>query len=92
MLFSYAQKGIQVSFMWIPSHRGITGNEIVDKIARDGTNMLDVSSIVKVPLTDCYQYIDNQVNSLWVEFWKQDQEQKGKWYRNVQVNLPIAPW
>ncbi|CAK1604114.1 unnamed protein product [Parnassius mnemosyne] len=92
LLFSYAKKGIQVSFMWIPSHRGITGNEIVDKIARDGTNMLDVSSIVKVPLTDCYQSIDNQVNSLWVEFWKQDQEQKGKWYGTVQEKLPVAPW
>ncbi|CAF4941389.1 unnamed protein product [Pieris macdunnoughi] len=75
----------EVSFMWIPSHRGITGNEIVDKIARDGINMLDVSSIVKVPLTDCYQSIDNQVNSLWgVEFWKQDQEQKG--YKHLLVD------
>jgi ribonuclease HI len=39
-------KGIDISFCWVPSHRGIQGNEIADRKAKEGANKWDDSVLV----------------------------------------------
>lgn len=91
LLCKYSQKGITVSFMWVPSHKGITGNEIADRTANEGINPLDVSSLY-IPFTDCYPSLKADIKRLWHSFWKKDQEVKGKWFGNIQDDLPAKPW
>ncbi|KAH9636876.1 hypothetical protein HF086_010657 [Spodoptera exigua] len=79
--------GSKVSFMWIPSHKGITGNEIADRAAFDGINCINVSNIVKVPFTDCYALIRENIKHVWKDFWKKDQEKKKKVVRYYSIGL-----
>lgn len=92
LLYSIKNKGLEVFFMWIPSHRGIKGNEIADKAAYEGINNLDVSCSVKIPFTDCYQNINMDLRNIWKNFWLKDLEEKGKWYGSIQTTLPTKPW
>lgn len=92
LLYQYFLKGIEVSFMWVPSHKGITGNEIADKAANEGSNPLDVSQVMNVPMTDFTHSINDEIKLLWIEVWKADQQTKGKWYGSIQEILPVRPW
>lgn len=84
--------GTEIAFMWIPSHRGISGNEVADKTASEGINALDLKYVVNVPLTDYYGLIRSEILQMWKDTWKKDQEEKGKWYGAVQQDLPTKPW
>lgn len=92
ILLHYKNKGFIIKLMWIPAHIGITGNEIVDKTAYEGLNSIDVRPIIKIPATDTNEYINKTVNQLWTDFWKKDQETKGRWYASIQMELPLRPW
>lgn len=91
-LIKYSSDDIKVSFMWVPSHIGITGNEVADRTACEGINAIDVSLVMQIPFTDCFQSIRNDIMHLWREFWKTDQVTKGKWYGEIQLDLPSKPW
>lgn len=92
LLFKYHLKGKVISFMWVPSHRGITGNEMADKAAFEGINALDVSNVMFVPMTDYLYNVNLGINMLWKQMWKKDQETKGRWYGSIQETLPVRPW
>lgn len=56
-----------ISFVWIPSHVGIRGNEEADKAAKDALQ-LQVSNL-KVPFTDFKSEIRKHVKEVWQEQW-----------------------
>jgi len=58
-------KGISLIFSWVPSHVGITGNELVDKAAKTATNYLNTG----LPYPDLKIYIKDLVHSKWQNSW-----------------------
>ena len=40
-----AENGVDLTFLWIPGHRGIVGNEIADESAKRALNLHDVTQI-----------------------------------------------
>ena len=49
-------KGTYVTFLWIPSHCGIYGNDWADRIAKEGANKSFISEKIHTPITaqECY--------------------------------------
>ena len=48
MVIQLARKGISVVFIWVPAHCGITGNELADKAATQGSQL---GLITQTPIT-----------------------------------------
>lgn len=83
--------GKNVEFVWVPSHSGIAGNEVVDHVTRRDHDV-DLTESFKVPFTDYYHQFKSSSKRMWKEYWDATTETKGKWYAELQRNLPTAPW
>ncbi|CAF4911295.1 unnamed protein product [Pieris macdunnoughi] len=82
-----------VEFVWVPSHSGITGNEVVDEATRRDHDD-DLTDSFKVPFTDYYMQIKIHLKRRWKEYWNYNTEilNKGQWYSEIQRDLPMIPW
>lgn len=80
-----------VEFLWVPSHSGISGNEIVDRAANLEADV-DLSSVFKVPFSDYFVIIKKHLKDLWQEYFDIKSIEKGKWYYEIQKNIPTNPW
>ncbi|KAL0849653.1 hypothetical protein ABMA28_013907 [Loxostege sticticalis] len=90
-LFDCKNKGINVILAWIPSHRGIPGNESADSCARcaASTGSLehyklfshDVSSLARVHLYKS-----------WNTHWENSKRVAGRYYADIQQFIPPRPW
>lgn len=91
MIQKLFDKFINVELLWVPSHSGIHGNEVADAAARSDHDE-DRSELLKVPFTDYYSLFKELNRQLWKEYWDITLEMKGRWYAEIQNELPIKPW
>ncbi|ELU15698.1 hypothetical protein CAPTEDRAFT_201116 [Capitella teleta] len=68
------RKGKLVVFIWCPSHVGILGNEVADRLAKQAL----VMPVTKLPLphTDYKSPIRSYVKSLWQNEWDEETDNK----------------
>ena len=62
------QNSTLLTFCWIPSHCGITGNEHADKYAKLATNV-QRECILPISASDMKPHIKNQIFSFWSQEW-----------------------
>ncbi|XP_059051343.1 uncharacterized protein LOC131846132 [Achroia grisella] len=80
-----------IEFMWVPSHAGITGNEVVDRMMK--INELDCHlDLSPVPITDYNALINRRMFSNWNRKWAETKMIKGKWYADIQKEIFGKPW
>ena len=53
------------TFVWIPSHVGVRGNEIVDKLAESGTAHEEVELKIPAEIGDEHSLIDTYIVNHW---------------------------
>ena len=63
-------KGKDISFLWIPSHVGISGNEAVDRLAKEALSSEQVSQEEKIPYTDLRGKAKRLVREEWERTWR----------------------
>ena len=71
-----------VDFVWLPSHIGIKGNELADKLANAATAKPSIDVNIGLELSEAYTLIDRYILGKWQHLW--EQEPRGSHYRSVE--------
>ena len=74
-LHSLQQASKTVTFAWIPSHVGISGNETADHYAKEALSLPEKNHS-KIPFSDFKHKIKEHITSTWTELWKQQKTNK----------------
>ncbi|XP_042908355.1 uncharacterized protein [Parasteatoda tepidariorum] len=83
LLVSLHKSGFNILFCWIPSHVGISGNDMADSAARSAATPLTLS----VPISDMKNYIRQFTMSLWQQHWDLQIENKLH-----TIKSTLEPW
>ncbi|GBO22608.1 hypothetical protein AVEN_133204-1 [Araneus ventricosus] len=76
-------KGFSILLCWVPSHVGISGNEIADTAAKNASAVLDNP----IPLKDFKHYINLTLQSRWENHWNSQSMNKLRSIKPV-----VEPW
>ena len=80
-------KGVLVNYCWIPSHVGISGNEVVDTLAKESLSMDSISCVIPKGFKDIYPVIDKLFLRKWQEKWNIDRT--GRFYFLIEPNVSL---
>jgi hypothetical protein len=76
-----ASKNISINFYWVPSHLGIYGNEIADKLAKKGLSRRKIQSSY-TSLAYLGRLAREKILKQWKNNWQQNKS-KGKCYTRI---------
>lgn len=80
--------GLIIVLIWIPAHRGITGNERADRMANMATySGASIKKFIKTDMKAECKYIQHRN---WQEKW--DVSPKGRIFHDIQPTITDKPW
>ena len=83
-------RGVLVTCVWIPSHIGISGNEYVDRLAKDALSFVRHSFHIPRTYKDLGPFVSKIFLSLWQERW--DFGVTGRFFHSIvpEVSLKVS--
>ena len=72
----------ELTFVWIPSHVGIIGNDKADELAKIGTTRQQVEVTSSWELSEELAYIDTYVQQIWQASYSS--QSVGSFYREIE--------
>jgi len=84
--------GIKLYIFWIPSHKGIRGNEIADSLAKKAT-LQGYKPNFKVPFSDLFAEVKESLNNQFISYLNDAAQTKGVLHASLYQNLNSKlPW
>jgi len=74
-----------ITFVWIPSHIGIRGNETADKLANRATQNTEIDLDIGLELAEAYTLVENYTLQKWQNLWTNGTT--GSHYRQIQKTV-----
>jgi len=59
----------EITLVWAPSHIGIQGNEVTDRLANEATKKSAVDTDIGIELAEAYSTVDDYCRGKWQEKW-----------------------
>lgn len=91
-LFECSNQGLDIRIIWIPSHKGIEGNERADTLAKESLRSLDPFQLSKCHYTNLYSKFKNISLKRSIDILKRESTFKGSRYFNHKDSILSPPW
>ncbi|KAJ3643602.1 hypothetical protein Zmor_026303 [Zophobas morio] len=79
----------EILFCYIPSHMGITGNEMADTLAKEAILSVNSKPLIAVPSTDIKSLFRTRIVASWQRKWDTHPSHLRKIQPNVTTRLPL---
>jgi ribonuclease HI len=89
LLWRLLEQNNRIVLMWVPSHVGIEGNEIVDRIAREASRNVELWNM-KTYRNDLFPLAKNHMLKEWQKRWNIDK--MGRFSFSILPNISLSPW
>ncbi|KAJ8704145.1 hypothetical protein PYW07_006799 [Mythimna separata] len=89
LVYELSIKNLFIEFCWVPSHSGILGNELVDKLAKSSYSVI---CNCPVSYTDLNDYIKDLMIKRWELSLAHTRQVKGKWLAEITPKPSTSSW
>lgn len=86
-LYNIKKLRIRVSFLWVPTHVGVKGNEEPDTLAKEALKEPDSNITVKMSKAETKGLISTIVKKNWQRIW--ENEVRGRHMSSIQGNVGV---
>lgn len=79
------KSGIEISFVWVPAHIGVQGNELADKCAKNSAMHMNVDLQIPFSKSEVKSVVKRKVRGRWQILW--DSGLTGRHFHNIQSKV-----